>query len=149
MIKIKGIEVSMEGSFGTLIKESARAVHMVAKAASEKFKDEGEQVDYNTVVEHVLEELAKLKQFDQSDEGTLIPEEMEIDFFDQLRDLRNKKGDDYGFIDYDTQRPEPDAGEKIIKSAIKDVFIDPRSDTLDIEDIKAIKKEKKKKKKKK
>jgi len=150
MIKIDGVEIAMEGSFGTLIREAARAIHTVAKAASEKFKNDGEEeVDYNTVVEHVLEELATLKKFDVNGGSVEMPDGVEDDFFIQLQNEREKNSDKESFIDYDTQRPDPDAATKIIKSVIKDVYIDPRSETLDIEDLKAIKKAEKKKKNKK
>jgi hypothetical protein len=148
MIRIDGIEIAMEGSFGTLIREAARAVHTVAKAASEKFKEDGDEVDYNMVVEYILEELSKLKAFDKDDDSVIdLPKEIEEDFFKQLREVRESNGHKPNFIDYDTQKPDPNAGKKIIESAIKDVFLDPRGNTLDLEDLKAIKKAGKKKKK--
>jgi hypothetical protein len=149
MIKINGIEIAMEGDFGTLIKEVARAAHAVARAASDKFERETDgEVDYDHVVEMILEELAHLKRFDKSGSGMEMPDELEEDFYANLQKERQELKDAPSFIDFDTERPDPNAGRNIIQSAIKDVFLDHRTDHLDEEDLKAIKKAKKKKKKK-
>jgi hypothetical protein len=62
MINVNGIEIAIEGDFGTLIKEVARAAHAVSKAASDKFEKETEgEVNYDHIVEMILEDLAHLK----------------------------------------------------------------------------------------
>jgi len=150
MLKIDGIEVRMEGPFSDLIKEVARLAHTISKTASEKFEEDTDgEVTYDHVVEMILEELAKLKRFDVEDID--LPEEISSDFNDMLHDERTRNKNKPSFIDYDTSRPEKDAGSKFIREVIKGVYRDPRMDDFDQEDIdaiKALKISKKKKKKK-
>ena len=149
MIRVNGIEISLEGDFQTLIKEIASVMHTIAKAASKQFEKElGDEVSYDNIIELILEELAQLKKFDSSD-GTLeMPKKIFEDFYKQLREQRRKYSHQDNFIDYDTSRPDSNAASKIIRGAINDVFIDPRGE-IDIEDLKAIKKNKKNKRDKK
>jgi len=149
MIKIDGPELILEGEFGTLIKEVSRVIHAIAKTASEKFEEETDgEVDYNHIVEMILEELAQLKRFDVDGGISELPDEIKSEFLEELRKERDKNGHKPNFIDFDTSRPDPNVASKIIKSAIGDVFLDTRGD-IDAEDLKAIKKAAKKKKKKK
>jgi hypothetical protein len=154
MIRVNGIEIAMEGDFGTLIKEAARIAHAIARAASDKFYEETDgEVDYDHIVEMILEELAQLKRLDNgkpgSGVGMDIPQELKDDFYNLLQEEReaNAISKSKSFVDYDTSRPNANVGQEIIQSAIKDVFIDNRTKNLDQDDLDIIKKEKKKKKK--
>jgi len=147
MIKIDGFEVAMEGSFGQLIKDAASAIHSVSKAASEKFKNEGGP-SYDEVVEQILEELTNLKKYD-IDGPSSFPVDAEKHFLRELKQLREEASEKglKSFLDFDTTRPDKDAAKKIIRSAIDDVYLDPRAN-LDQKDISAISNAGKKKKKK-
>ena len=146
MLRINGPEIEMEGPFGDLINEVARLVHTVAKAASEQFEKETEgEINYDNIVELVLEELLRLKTFDANPDD--IPEEIMEDFKNELKEVRGSENGSESFIDYDSAKPAADAGSKIIQSVIKGVFADTRNGSLDIDDLKAINALKKKKKK--
>lgn len=141
MIKVDGIEIKMEGSFGELINEASRIMHAVAKAASDKFGEETDgEVSYDHIVELMLEDLSKLKKFDTGDKVDL-PNEIMDSFNAQLQEEQEFHKDNPSFVDFDTSRPSATAGKDIIQSVIKGVYNDPRSsDLIDIDDLKAIKK---------
>lgn len=150
MIRIDGIEIKLEGSFKTLMEEVARAVHAVAKAASDEFEGPSEgEVTYDHVMEMVLDDVMKYKKMDN---GHLpgIPEEVIDEFYESLQDLRDSDNSNprESFIDFDTSRPNKAKNRSMVQGIIKDVFTDERSGELDIDDLKAIKAAQKKNKKK-
>jgi hypothetical protein len=153
MIKIDGAEIRLEGELGVLITEAAKAIHAVASAVSSKFKEEegdDTNVDYDYAVKAILDEVAMFKSLDHDiiDASGILPDEIMTNFIKDLANLRNQEHSP-GFLDYDTNKPDANAGRNIIQGAIKDVFIDQRLAELDSGDKKAIEKLAKKKKKKK
>jgi len=137
MIMIDGITVKMEGDFGTLIKEISKVIHTIAKSAHEKFNDTEENVGYDDVMENILMAVANLKKFDKPGVVSGLPDEVEEDFFKQLRDERKKNSGLPNFIDYDTTRPNKEETSSYIKNIIGEAFQN--------EDPKRAKKNKKKK----
>lgn len=145
MIKVKGPEIQLEGTFQDLLKEAARAVHAIAKAMENELSEEFE---YDEAVEYLVEEIALLKKLDISDDD-LLPQEIEKEFFKQLDELRAEEGDSENWIEYTSGVTTIDTSVKNpIQSSLKGFHMDPRtSNTLDIDDLRAIGKAKKKKKK--
>ena len=150
MIRIDGVEIKLEGSFSTLIEEAARAVHSIAKAASDEFeKDTEGEVSYDHVMEMILESVSQFKRLDQG--GSLgLPPEIVEDFYAQLQKerARNTENPSQSFLDFDTSRITKNDGSRIIQETIKGVYTDERNGTLDVDDLKAINANKKKKRKK-
>jgi hypothetical protein len=122
MIKIKGTEIALEGDFETLIKEAALAAHSICKAVGNRFTEETDgKVDYDHIVELILEELSQLKRFDN--QNLDLDDELKLDFDRQLKIERENNGSTASFIDFDTDRLNFKDSDKIIQNVIKDVFI--------------------------
>ncbi len=146
MLRIQGPEIEMEGSFGDMITEVARLMHAIAKEATTKFEEETDgEVNYDHVVELILDELSKMKRFDENPDD--IPQEILDEFLKEAVETRKEGNHSGSFIDYYTGKPDENTGRSIIQSVIKDVFNDTRSGELDIDDLKAIKAANKKRKK--
>ncbi len=146
MLRIQGPEIEMEGSFGDMITEVARLMHAIAKEATTKFEEETDgEVNYDHVVELILDELSKMKRFDENPDD--IPQEILDEFLKEAVETRKEGNHSGSFIDYYTGKPDENTGRSIIQSVIKDVFNDTRSGELDIDDLKAIKASNKKRKK--
>lgn len=146
MLRIQGPEIEMEGSFGDMITEVARLMHAIAKEAAVKFEEETDgEVNYDHVVELILDELSKMKRFDENPDD--IPQEILDEFLKEAVETRKEGNHSDSFIDYYTGKPNEGTGRSIIQSVIKDVFNDTRNGELDIDDLKAIKAANKKRKK--
>jgi len=153
MITVKNGNVAIEGALSELIIEAARIVDAIASTIEKKV--DKKDINYNFVIEAILEYVSQISKVNYAD--NLWSTDEEIKFFQKAQNLRNDFGHEEGFVDYDggTQEPTPGKnsyGKKLknttnISGGMKlvgdnDFFIDPRMSKDGLIDIVDIKKKK-------
>ncbi len=157
MISLTRGNIAIEGQLGDLITEAARLLDAVASTIEKRSEDD--EIDYNFVMEAILEHVIQIKRINP--EGNIWGEEEEINFFKQAQEIRSdhkRDGSTETFIDYDSGAGNPKEGKSHYGKKLKDTtnisggiklnghadfYIDPRvskDDLMDIDDLKKRKK---------
>ncbi len=157
MISVKNGNIAIEGQLGDLIMEAARLLDAVAGTIEKRSEDT--EIDYNFVMEAILEYVVQVKRINP--EGNVWREDDEIEFFKQAQEIRSdykRSGSQETFIDYDSGAGNPKEGKSHYGKKLKDTtsisggvklnghadfYIDPRvskDDLMDIDDLKKRKK---------
>jgi hypothetical protein len=146
MIVVNGNEIKLEGSFGDLIKEVARAMHAIAKAVAKEI--DSEDITYDDVIIQMLSDLATYKHFDTK--NSVVPQEIELKFMKDLEKYRKEKGHSPSWVEYHSGNPFISKKKNPIQESLKDFIIDPRlKEEFNLDEFeKDLEKPKKKKKKK-
>ena len=118
MIKANGLEILLNGTFKELISEAARILHALASTAEKEL----ENVGYDEIIQHILIDLSALKELSNND---VIPEQLELEFHEQLEKYKNENSDNPDWIEFNSGNPFT-SKDNPIQASLKGFIMDPR-----------------------
>jgi len=153
-LSVDGPEIRIEGTIGDLVADLARLTDAVMSAID---KNTDGEIDYHTTMGYFLTQVAKMhKMSDATNDGNSFGYETELEFLQQVRDLRKENEGNPEWYEYDSgdQKPFGSSSSNDISTSnitggasLGKFAVDARANKEDILDIKRIIEEKKKKRK--
>jgi hypothetical protein len=154
-LSVEGPEIKIEGSIGDIVNDLARLTDAVLNAIE---KNTNGDVGYHETMAYMLNQVAKLKKLsDTTSDGNAFGYEAELEFLQELRDLRKKHEGNPDWYEYESGiKSSTDFNKQAVSTtditggaSLGKFKIDSQSNEEDILDIKRVIAEKAKAKKKK